>query len=78
MRFGGPVQRHAVAVFLGRFISAFEFHEIGVAGYQLNDFGDFRHKQDLYTLWENGHDDSFDFNVLWQKAVSIFIYCNIK
>ena len=31
---------------------------------------------DLYTLWENGHDDSFDFNVLWQKAVSIFIYCN--
>ena len=34
-------------------------------------------KQDLYTLWENGHDDSFDFNVLWQQAVSIFIYCNI-
>jgi hypothetical protein len=26
-------------------------------------------------LWENGHDDSFDFNVLWQKAV--FISCNI-
>jgi len=30
-------------------------------------------EQDLYTLWKNGHADSFDFNELWQKAMSIFI-----
>ena len=33
--------------------------------------------QDLYTLWKKGHEDFFDFNVLWQKAVSIFIYIKI-
>jgi hypothetical protein len=33
--------------------------------------------QDLYMPWKNGHADSSDFNVLWQKAVSIFIYIKI-
>jgi len=33
--------------------------------------------QDPYTLWKNGLADSSDFNVLWQKVVSIFILIKI-